>query len=189
MGWWQSRYWYIPIAIVIAAGYALGGYLWMLYGFPGEQQTLNVAEQAYFVTLYSLGLIGGSMHCSVFFAKDANKKMYGNERLPTVFDLFGYALQIIGGGFTGIMLYLAFKAGLVVFLSGDSQASMSNYAAWLIALAGGFGTHHVKQFVSRFVAGATKNRDADQASSDIYNDSPSTETPSAQSSRIDNGTT
>lgn len=156
MKWWLSRFWYIPIALVIASGYVLGGFIWIRYGFKADGNPPHVVELEYLVTLFSLGIVGGSMHCSVFFAKDANLKIYATERLPTVFDPFGYILQIIGGGFTGIFLYLAFKAGLVVILSGDSKAEISKYAAWLIAFSGGFGTHHVKQFVNRFVVGATK---------------------------------
>lgn len=171
MEWWHSRYWYIPIALVITTGYGLGGFFWFKYGFPVDGNPPHVVELEYFITLFSLGIVGGSMHCSVFFSNDANKKMYGAERLPTVFDPFGYTLQIIGGGFTGVMLYLAFKAGLVVMLSGDSDAELSRYAAWLIALSGGFGTHHVKQFISRFVAGATKKEkrgEESKASDDSY---------------------
>lgn len=152
--YWKSRYWYIPIALVIASGYGLGGYYWIEYGFPIDGKISKNVELEYFISLFSLGVIGGSIYCSAFYAKDVKKKIYGNKRLPNFTGPLGYMLTIIGGGFTGILLYLAFKAGLVVLLA-DPNAELSKYAAWLIALSGGIGTPYVKQFVERFVANAT----------------------------------
>lgn len=158
MVWWHNRYWYIPVAIVIGLGYCLGGYYWYAFTYLNYAPQIAEPEARYFIQLYCLGLVGGSMHCSIFFARDFNQKVYGSERLPTFLDFAGYGLQIIGGGITGIVLFLAFKVGLVVLLTGgNEQAKVSDYAAWLIAFAGGFSTHIVKRFIATFVADSLKN--------------------------------
>ncbi|MFH4402830.1 hypothetical protein WMQ46_22960 [Vibrio diabolicus] len=163
MYWWHNRFWYIPVAIVIAAGYLLGCYIWFATQYLDLFGSVS-AEGRLFIELSSLGIVGGAMHCSIYFARDVGKKIRGDHDLPTFMHFIGYALQIIGGGITGVVLYLAAKVGLVVLIQSDSGVStISPYAAWLLAFSGGFMTHLVKQFISAFVSGSLKNENEPKA--------------------------
>lgn len=153
MSWWHSRFWYLPIILVIAAGYICGTYLWFSCEYMGCFPFLVSNESRLILQLFGLGVIGGAMHCSVFFAKDYNVKVYGDKEMPTCLCFLGYLIQVIGGGITGVVLYVAVKAGVIAVLVGGSAIEINKFASWLIAFGGGYGTHHVKQFVNRFVKG------------------------------------
>lgn len=178
--WWCSRFWYIPIAVIIACGYFLGGFLLLKFGFPIEKT--QVFNSDYLITLFSLGMIGGSLNCTVYFSNDVNCKEYKDDeekcdkaRFPTVFDVFLYFFQIICGGVTGIVFYLTFKAGLIAIstpTTGDVKVDLSPYAAWLIAISGGFASRAIKEIMHQFVKGflkkEEKNRPKKTVSEAIY---------------------
>lgn len=156
MSIWNNRYWYLPVAGVIFSGYLLGGYVWYATRFLDFCPSVVTPDGRLFIELYALGIVGGAMHCSIFFAKDVNSKIWGNTQLPTFLHFIGYAIQIFGGGITGIFLYLAVKVGLVVLIQSTENVDISHYAAWVLAFAGGFSTHLVKQFIAAFVSGSLK---------------------------------
>ncbi|HFQ4956143.1 TPA: hypothetical protein ACGUP3_004313, partial [Vibrio vulnificus] len=155
--WWNNRYWYLPVALVIASGYLFGGYTWYATRFMCLFPSIVNPDGRLFIELYALGIVGGAMHCSIFFAKEVNEKILGNVELPTFLHFIGYALQILGGGITGIFLYLAVKVGLVILIQSSDSVQISYYTAWVLAFSGGFTTHLVKQFIAAFVSGSLKN--------------------------------
>lgn len=147
-----STNWYAIIAAVIGMGYLIGIKGWLDYADLGV--TAHEQWRQFLACLFFVGIIGGSMHCSVFLAKDANSVIGKSGQKPTYIDVLGYVLQIIGGGITGVLLYLFVVEGIVQVVSAE-ETKPSIYMAWIIALAGGFGTHRVKRFLDTFAAGAT----------------------------------
>lgn len=145
-----STYYYLPISLVILAGYLVGLYGWYRCGIAPEVIELN--DVNLYAALFSLGLVGGAMSCSVFLAKDANKVMYGeNTKLPNWVDVFGYLFHVIGGGFTGLAFYLVVKLGIDVATGNASATDLTQEAGWLMALAGGLATNRIKQFIVNLV--------------------------------------
>src|SRR5262245_28511851 len=94
----QSQYYYIPIAFIVFVGYLVGG--WLSFGvqylalLPEFLRELSPQGRRVLV-LFGLGLLGGATSAHLFFANDANKKLYLGEKLPNFMDPAGYALHII----------------------------------------------------------------------------------------------
>lgn len=146
----HSTYYYLPISLVILTGYLVGLYGWYRCGIAPEVVQLNEANL--YTAVFSLGLVGGAMSCTIFFGKDANKVMYGeSEKLPNWVDIFGYVFQMIGGGFTGLAFYLIAKLGIDVATGNMTTAELTPEASWLMALAGGLATNRVKEFIRKIV--------------------------------------
>ncbi len=145
-----STYYYLPISLVVLAGYLVGLYGWYRCGIAPEVIELN--DVNLYAALFSLGLVGGAMSCSVFLAKDANKVMYGEStKLPNWVDVFGYLFQVIGGGFTGLAFYLVAKLGIDVATGNTNATDLTPEAGWLMALAGGLATNRIKEFIVNLV--------------------------------------
>jgi len=145
-----STYYYLPISLVILAGYLIGLYGWYRCGIAPEVIELN--DVNLYAALFSLGLVGGAMSCSVFLVKDANKVMYGEStKLPNWVDVFGYLFQVIGGGFTGLAFYLVAKLGIDVATGNANATELTPEAGWLMAFAGGLATNRIKEFIVKLV--------------------------------------
>lgn len=158
-----STYYYLPISLVVLVGYLVGLYGWYRCGIAPEVIELN--DVNLYAALFSLGLVGGAMSCSVFLAKDANKVMYGEStKLPNWVDVFGYLFQVIGGGFTGLAFYLVAKLGIDVATGNTNATELTPEAGWLMALAGGLATNRIKEFIVKLVetktGGGNGNSDA-----------------------------
>ncbi len=77
--WWCSRFWYVPLILVILAGFVCGGHLTFNLYFNSELHSsgLYSNEQArYYLHLFGAEMIGTSLYCTFLFASDANAKMY-----------------------------------------------------------------------------------------------------------------
>ena len=161
---WIGKYWYLPISIVVATGYLIGLGLWFSLIsdkiFADEPDHINLLLQ-----VFSLGIVGASISGSVFLAKDANQKLVKGENtseLPTFLDPIGYALFILGGGATALVLYFAVKAGVAVFSEG-TNTNVSTFGAWLVAITGGAGTQRVKSFLMRLAEKTTDQKRTEDA--------------------------
>ena len=137
-------FWYIPIILVILLNYIFCTYIWFAIEFLELFNNLS-SDAKHFIQLFVLGMLGGSIYTSIYFANDYNEVMEiaeKNKRLekaPAAIDFLGYILFIFGAGITGVVLYLAFKAGIIVMLVGSSEIEINKVATWVIAFSGGFG--------------------------------------------------
>lgn len=166
-----STYYYLPISLVVLAGYLVGLYGWYRCGIAPEVIELN--DVNLYAALFSLGLVGGAMSCSVFLAKDANKVMYGESaKLPNWVDVFGYLFQVIGGGFTGLAFYLVAKLGIDVATGNTNTTDLTPEAGWLMALAGGLATNRIKEFIVKLVETKTGGKGAAEAAAGKVNNKP-----------------
>ena len=150
---WKSKYWYIPIALILILGYLVGGILWFGVQFLNYFPNVPAGLGREFLSIFLGGIIGGTIYCSWFFARDANEKLGGTpnkDGFPNFLDSFGYLLLIIGGGFTAIILVSAVKAGFLVLTSGQ-ETTLTPEAIWVLSIGGGLGTQSVKAFLIRLV--------------------------------------
>jgi hypothetical protein len=150
-GWWCGRFWYIPIGLIILGAYYLGCHLTFFLYFDkalhdGHSLYSN-AEARFYLHLYGAGVLGGALYCSYLFAKDANEKIYTGVKLPTVFDVLGYFIYIVGSGITGLAFYFLIIGGVVVVAANGASLELKPIVAGLLAFAGGYSTDGVKAFV------------------------------------------
>lgn len=144
--------WYIPIAIVLAVGYAVGGLLPFGIHFLAWWPSIKDPMARFLVTLYGVGVLGAAMHCTYFLARDANKAMYSDkEKHPNFLDWMGYSFAIAGGGVTGILLYIAIRYGFIVAFSDSTATAMRLPVAILVAFCGGLATYKVRAVMEKFV--------------------------------------
>ncbi|MDP5031210.1 MAG: hypothetical protein NWQ54_17570 [Paraglaciecola sp.] len=165
--WGQFHFFLSIVVILLAYYYGLKYFLHLLYQSVEIHNSVAKDDRAitiiFLQQLFCLGLLGGAMHCHVFIAKEFNQYHRDKDisNAPMAIDFLGYIMQIIGGGLTGVILFFALKTGLVVVTSGstaqvtDMPATLTPYAEWLIAFAGGLGTHHVKAFLDKFGQSST----------------------------------
>ncbi|EOC1819713.1 TPA: hypothetical protein NJ448_004592 [Vibrio parahaemolyticus] len=150
-GWWVGRFWYLPIGLIIIFGYYLGAHLTFILYFDSslhQNDTLYANDQArFYLHLFGASILGGSLHCSYLYAKDANEKIHTGIKLPTIFDCLGYFIYILGSGITGVVFYF-FAIGSVVILSQNGvNSELKPQAAGIVAFIGGYSTDGVKAFV------------------------------------------
>ena len=150
-----GRIWYLPIAVIVLTGYGLGLYGWYHCGLKPVISGFDELDvRQIYLSLFSVGLIGGSMHCSKFLFEDANKAMYSGNKLPSWLDSFGYAMKILGGGVTGVVFYLVIRLGIGLATEGKATEDVIvTEAGWVMAFAGGFATDRIREFVVRLVQG------------------------------------
>ncbi len=150
-GWWCGRFWYIPIGLLILGAYCLGFYLTFYLYFNENLHNSSMfysnTEARFYLHLYGAGVLGGALHCNYLFARDANEKIYTGAKLPTVFDILGYFIYIVGSGITGLAFYFLIIGGVVVVAANGTSLELKPVVAGLLAFAGGYSTDGVKSFV------------------------------------------
>jgi hypothetical protein len=165
---WGQIHFVLSLLVILSAYYI--GLSWFLNLLDQAVAAHSLAEKnqniitiLFLKQLFCLGLLGGAMHCHIFIAKEFNQ-YHRNKSIthaPMAIDFLGYIMQIVGGGLTGVILFFALKTGLVIVTSGslenikDMPITLTPYAEWLIAFAGGLGTHHVKAFLDKFGQSST----------------------------------
>lgn len=156
--WWKNKYWYIPITLVLIAGYVVGGWLWLDVNFLNKYVKYIVGcdkQTLLILNVFFGGIVGGTIVSTNFFVNDANKKLYNNPQnrgLPNFIDPIIYSLHIFGGGVTAIILYAAVIAGFIVVGKSDQETfELTREGAWIISIGGGLGTHPVKLFLMRLM--------------------------------------
>jgi hypothetical protein len=131
-----SLWWYAPIVLVVVLGYALGGALSYGTAFLAWFGVVSDPSGRVCLELFGMGMLGASLYCSRWWSVDYDDAQ-GDARLwPAPLDWFGYATTIIGGGITGVVLYLVVRYG-VALVTGAAGAAVLPGAAVVIALMGG----------------------------------------------------
>jgi hypothetical protein len=159
--WMFGRGWYLAICIVIILGYTAGGLL--PFGIQYLGYLPDFPDPARFVlTLFGVGMLGATMHCNYFFAHDANMAMYSPAlKQPNFVDPFLYAMGIVGGGVTGLLLVLAVKAGFLLAVSSSVGSEMRFSSAILVSFCGGLATYRVRALFARFVETLDPKKDSE----------------------------
>ena len=142
----QSYWWYIPIVLVMLFGYGLGGSLVFGLHFLDWCPSLTDDTARLVLKLFGMGMLGSTMYCTKWWAKDIEEAIAKPELLPHAFDCFGYATTVVGGGITGTVLYMAVKSGTLLTMA-DSTAGGTRMAfALFVAFCGGLFHFKVKDW-------------------------------------------
>jgi hypothetical protein len=149
--WMFGRGWYLADCIVVILGYAASGLF--AFGIQYLGYLPHLTDPARFaLTLFAVGMLGSTMHCNYFLVSDANTTMYSAvNRPPSFVDPFLYAMGIVGGGVTGLLLVLAVKAGFLLAVSNRAATDMRSSSAILISFCGGLATYRVRGLFAKFV--------------------------------------
>jgi hypothetical protein len=144
----QSYWWYVPIVSALVLGYAAGGFLSFGVMFcNGIDKLVNPTARLVLI-LFGMGLLGSTMYCTKWWASDVEEAMKDKSLLPHLFDAFGYLTTIIGGGITGVVLYLAVKAGVMLAVTSTKPDEPRLAFALVIAFCGGLFHFKVRDMLS-----------------------------------------
>ena len=80
------------------------------------------------------------------------------ELLPHIYDFFGYLTTIVGGGITGVILYLVARTGMTLALSANTILEIRFESALVIAFCGGLFHFKVQEILYKFVSSILKEK-------------------------------
>ncbi len=107
-----------------------------------------------------MGILGATTYSARFWAKDVNDVVYeGKDFLPHSYDFFGYITTIVGGGITGVVLYVATRTGIGIATSANNFPQLSLASAVLIAYCGGLFHFRVQQMLSQVIDKILKEKE------------------------------
>jgi hypothetical protein len=139
----QSYWCYIPIVVSVLAGFIIGGMLTFGVAFLDYFTELKDQQARLVLMLFGMGMLGNSTYCAKAWAKDIEEVVYKEPKyLPHFFDFIGYITLIVGGGITGVILFLIVKTGINISIDSAVDATVSTEAALVIAYIGGL--YHFK---------------------------------------------
>jgi hypothetical protein len=74
-----------------------------------------------------------------------------SQVLPHALDAFGYAATIVGGGITGVMLYLVALSAATVAVHSDGLPVIRQPVAFVLAFCGGLFEFKVEKMLQKYV--------------------------------------
>lgn len=131
-----SLWWYVPIVLVIALGYAVGGAFAFGTAFLGWFQRVSDPTGRLCLQLFGMGMLGASVACSKWWSIDHDDAQMDETVRPVPLDWFGYVTTILGGGTTGLVLYLVLRYGVTMAVT-ETVGTVRVGAAVVIAFTGG----------------------------------------------------
>ena len=159
-----KSYWnYLPIIICILLGYIIGGYLSFGVKFLNALPYITDETGRFALILFGMGMLGSTTYCIRFWGLDVEEAVYSREDLfPHFYDFFGYLGAIIGGGVSGIILYLIVKTGMIVSVSPGKIPEVNFNVAIIIAYCGGLLHFRVQNVLANFISKLFKHKDGDK---------------------------
>ena len=79
--------------------------------------------------------------------------------MPHIYDFFGYVTTIVGGGITGVVLYLIAKTGIGIATSANNLPHLNLASSVLIAYCGGLFHFRVQRMLSRVIDKILKEKE------------------------------
>lgn len=148
---YKSYWFYVPIVLALAAGYIMGGVLTFGVYFLNFFPELTNQTARLILTLFGMGMLGSTMYCIRFWAQDIDESIQKPELLPNLFDAFAYLATIIGGGITGVLLYLIVRTGTQLALVANDLKDLRIESALIIAFCGGLFHFQVEEVLKKSV--------------------------------------
>ena len=133
----KSYRFYIPIIIALTFGYILGAVLTFGIHYLGVLPSISNETARLTLKLFGMGVFGSTLYCTRWWAKDMDQAIDEPKFLPHLFDTFGYLTTIIGGGITGVVLYMLTKAGFALAATEAGVPDIKFSAALVLAFCGG----------------------------------------------------
>lgn len=143
-----SLWWYAPIVLVVAVGYAVGGAFAFGTAFLGWYQSVSDPAGRLCLQLFGMGMLGASMACSKWWSLDHDEAQRDATVRPVALDWFGYATTILGGGITGVILYLVMRYGVTLVVTEAAGGTVRVGAAFVFALTGGLFQFQVQALLA-----------------------------------------
>ncbi len=156
----QGFGYYWPIVLVLLFGYLGGGFLAAGAYFSWIPGVTDPAAKLALM-LFGTGVVGAALYSSKWWAIDLEQATKSPELLPVVFDAFGYAFTLLGGGVTGCALYLIVRYGTDVVST--NAAGIRPGAAVLIALVGGLTEFKVEDQLTKMLEKYAERKTASRA--------------------------
>lgn len=154
----KSYWYYVPIAVVLLGGFLGGAALSFGVQYLGFFPFVRNEDARLAVTLFGMGVLGSTIYSCRFWARDIDEAVDDPDVLPHFFDFVGYITTILGGGVTGVLLYLVARLGIGVIATG-SQVSISYPAALVLGFCGGLFHFRVENALYKLVGSILRGRD------------------------------
>lgn len=142
-----------PAALALALGYLAGGALSFGVRFLGLFPTLESPMARLTMVLVGMGMLGASVHGSWAWSRRATPTGGGGGGAGRLRAGWACLAAILGGGITGVVLYLAVKAAIAAALVGDVTPDIRYSVALLIAFAGGLLHLRLRRGLGRVLPG------------------------------------
>ncbi len=169
-----KSYWcYVPIIISLALGFLAGGYLAFGTKFLNTFPSVKNETGRLVLILFGMGLLGATTYSSRFWAKDVDEVVYeGKDFLPHIYDFVGYITTIVGGGITGVILYIVARTGIGIASTGSIFPELNLASSILIAYCGGLFHFRVQRMLSQVIDKIFKEKEQKLSEKSISNESP-----------------
>jgi hypothetical protein len=160
----HKSYWnYIPIIICILLGYITGGYLSFGVKFLNALPFITDETGRFTLILFGMGMLGASTYCMRFWGLDIEETVYSREDLlPHFYDFIGYCGTIVGGGVSGVIIYLIVKTGIIVSVSSENIPKINFGVSIIIAYCGGLFHFRIQNVLSKFINKILQQKDDDK---------------------------
>ena len=142
---------YIPIILSLLCGYIAGFILTFGVQYLNALAFVSNQKARFALVLFGMGILGVTMYCTRFWAKDIEEAIERPQFLPNFFDFFGYITTIIGGGITGILLYILVVIGGSIMVIGSEMPRIKFGAALIISFCGGLFHFKVQGALENFI--------------------------------------
>jgi hypothetical protein len=141
----QSYWWYAPIVVILCIGYAAGGALAFGVTFLGWLPVIGTADGRMVLAIFGMGMLGATMYATQWWARDMEEATHRPSVLPHCFDMFGYAMTIVGGGITGVVFFLALRLTSELVVSANELPPVRPATAYVVAFCGGLAQFKIQQ--------------------------------------------
>lgn len=132
----QHTLWYLPVAIVLTLGYAIGGIAPVAIHYFGWLECILPTSFIPVLLSFLLGFLGANVQLSILFSREINTLMSTKDKsakealiLPSCFEFFGYLLKQIWGGLAAVFFVLSVKLG---FLAAVATSGAINLPAIVV---------------------------------------------------------
>lgn len=157
---YQSYWCYVPIILSLIFGFLAGGYLSFGIKFLNVFPSLKNDTGRLVLILFGMGILGSTTYSARFWAKDIDEVVYDcKDLVPHIFDFFGYITTIVGGGITGIVLYLVARTGVGIATSTNNFPQLTLPSSVLIAYCGGLFHFRVQRMLSKVIDKILKEKE------------------------------
>lgn len=157
---YQSFWCYVPIVISLALGFFAGGYLAFGTKYLNAFPSINDETGRLVLILFGMGVLGATTYSARFWAKDVDEIVYeSKDFLPHIYDFVGYLTTIVGGGITGVILYIVARTGIGIASTGSIFPKLNLASSILIAYCGGLFHFRVQRMLSQVIDKIFKDKE------------------------------